>query len=219
MTPLAVIAGAIIIALAFTLGRGDGVDRGQNPDQPVAVDIKDVKTEGAPFIGSATAPVTMAVWFDYQCGFCKQYDATTIPAIIASHVDSGKVKIVYKDFQFFPGSEDVAVFGRAMWEAYPDHYYTWHKGVMALPTGEGSGLTVARAKEVAAGIAGVDANRVEQLATEKRAEYLAAVQADRQEGAAFGINGTPSTIIGTMLLAGAQPAEGVAAALDAELGQ
>lgn len=215
LTPIAVLAGAIIIAAAFAFGRGDGAAlQGNNPPaQPV--DIADVTVAGEPFLGDANAPATMAIWFDYQCSFCKRYDAETVAQLKASHVDTGKLKIVFKDFQFFPGSEDVAVFGRALWEAYPELHYQWLTGVMALPTGEGSGLTVERAKAVAAGVAGIDVGRVEQLADQKRADYLKAIQASRTEGGTFGITGTPATIIGTQMLGGAQPYATVSAAIDA----
>jgi protein-disulfide isomerase len=212
-TPLAVLAGAIIIAFAFGIGKSDG-PQGQTGGAPVAVDIEDVSTEDTPFLGDADAPVTMAVWFDYQCSFCKQYEKT-IDELRATHIDTGKVKVVFKDYQFFPGSEEVAVFGRAMWDEYPDQYYAWHKAVMALPTGEGSGLTVDRVTEVAAGIEGVSAERVTENATDNREDYLEVIRADRAEGSSFGITGTPGTIIGTELLGGAQPLQVVTAALDA----
>jgi protein-disulfide isomerase len=86
--------------------------------------------------------------------------------------------------------------------------------MMSLQAGE-SGLTVAKAKEVAQGIGGIDANRVEELASKNRAKYLAAVQADKTEGTKFGISGTPASIVGKMLLEGAQPLDKVIAAIDA----
>ena len=215
LTPIAVLLGALIIAGAFAFGRGDAAPAAQQGNQPAKVaNIADVKTNDSPSIGNANAPETMAVWFDYQCGHCKNFDAQTISQLKASHVDTGKLRIVFKDFQFFPGSEDVGVFGRAMWEAHPDQYYAWFSGVMALPA-TGSQLSVAQAKEVAAGIAGVDANRVEQLANQNRAKYLAAIQADREEGGTFGVTGTPASIVGKQLLEGAQPYATVSAAVDA----
>jgi protein-disulfide isomerase len=38
------------------------------PVQP-PVDVADVVTDGEPFVGSATAPVEMALWTDYQCPY------------------------------------------------------------------------------------------------------------------------------------------------------
>lgn len=216
MTPIAVLVGALIIAGAFAFGRGDAGIAGQQGNEPtVPVNIEEVKTDTGPFIGDKNAPVTMAVWYDYQCGHCKNYDATTLKELKASHVDTGKVRLLLKDFQFFPGSEEVAVFGRAMWEAYPDQHYAWFAGVMELPAN--GQLTVAQVKEVAAGLPGVDANRVAQLATDKHDEYLAAVKADREEGTSFGITGTPATIIGTQMLGGEQPYTVVSAAVDGEM--
>ncbi|HYF29267.1 MAG TPA: thioredoxin domain-containing protein [Candidatus Paceibacterota bacterium] len=215
LTPIAVLLGALIIAGALAYGRGDAGPSAQTGNQPVkTVDIKDVKTSGSPSIGNANAPATLAVWFDYQCGYCKRFDAETLSALKASHVDTGKLRIVFKDFQFFPGSEDVGVFGRAVYEAYPDRHYAWFSGMMALPAGE-SGLTVAKAKEVATAV-GLDAARIEQLATQNRAKYLAAVQADKAEGTAFGITGTPASIVGKQLLEGAQPLAAVTAAVEAK---
>jgi len=58
---------------------------------------------------------------------------------------------------------------------------------------------------------------VTKLMTDKKAEYQTAIEADRAEGASFGISGTPSMIIGTNALSGAQPYERIAGLIDAEL--
>ena len=47
----------------------------------------------------------------------------------------------------------------------------------------------------------------------------AAMNADRTEGTAFGIQGTPSMIVGTQLLQGAQSYDTVSGLLDAQLGK
>lgn len=95
------------------------------------VDIKNVKTEGSPFIGKADAPVVIAQWFDYQCSYCKKFAAETLPAIIEGYVNAGKVKVVFKDFQFLsPMSEMAALYGRAVWELYPEQYLAWHEAMM-----------------------------------------------------------------------------------------
>lgn len=215
LTPIAVLLGAIIIAGAFAFTRGDSAPNPQAGNEPAKpVNIADVKTDNSPYIGNPNAPASMAVWFDYQCSFCKKFEAETISALKVSHVDTGKLRIVFKDFQFFPGSEEVSVFGRAMWEAYPDQHYAWFAAMMALPAAGESGLTVEKAKEVAAGIPGVDADRVEELATQNRAKYLASVQADKAEGGTFGVTGTPASIVGKQFLAGAQPLAAVTAAID-----
>ncbi len=221
-TPLAVLAGAIIIAGVFAFGHGSPSGTGtQGGDQQAkAVNIKDVKTDNDPFIGSVTAPVTMALWFDYQCPFCKQFDSTVVAKLVENYVKAGKLRIVFKDFQFL-GEDSMAgaEFARAMWEAYPDKFYDWYLAMFAAQDDEGDkGFgDLASIKALTAKIAGVDVARVEKLMTDNKAKYDAAISADRTEGAAFGVNGTPAVIIGKQLLSGAQPYETIAPLIDAEL--
>ena len=67
-----VLAGALVaVGLFFGLTRtGNGIAAGGQPVQK-EVNVKDVKLDGAPFIGKADAPLTMAFWSDFQCPFCK----------------------------------------------------------------------------------------------------------------------------------------------------
>ena len=213
---VAILAGAAILGGAIYFG-GDGQPRQavQNPgEQPVMeVNIADVKTEGSPFIGAADAPVTMAIWFDYQCPYCKSFELETVALLEENFVKSGQLKIVYKDFQFQgPDSTNTALFGRAMWEAYPEHFGAWFKGVAGI-----SDESLANVKAIAAAIPGVDANRVESLMNEKKATYEAALAADYAEGVSFGIQGTPGSIIGTNFVNGAQPYAVVSKLVEAEL--
>lgn len=220
MTPIAVLLGAIIIAGAFAFGRPDA-NQEPTPGQPVAVDIKDVKTEGSPYIGNPSAPVTMAIWFDYQCPFCKQFELETVSKLYTEYVETGKLRIVFKDFQFLgPDSETAGLFARAMWEAYPDRFYQWYVAMAEAQDEEHGGFgDLASIKTLTEGLGGIDVARVEALMNDKKAEYLAAMEADRAEGGTFGIQGTPGAIVGTELIAGAYPYETVKPLIDAQLKQ
>jgi protein-disulfide isomerase len=212
LTPIAVLLGAIIIALAFAFGGGD---RPENPGQGAAaeVDIKDVKTDTSPYVGDANAPVTMAVWYDFQCRFCKQFEATTLKEMQEEYGDD--VRIVYKDFQFLgPASLETAVYSRAVWEAAPGVWGQWFAEVMASE-GE-STLSKAGLDQISSGL-GIDTGRVASLMEGNRAKYEAAIAADRAEGQSFGITGTPGSIIGTTMVGGAQPYANVRSLIEAEL--
>lgn len=210
-TALAVLVGALIIGGAFAFGQGG--DGTQKAPEPVAVDIKDVKLDTGPYVGPKGAPVTIAVWFDYQCSFCKQFETTTLQEVVTSYGD--KVRIVYKDFQFLgAASNDSALYSRAVWEAYPDRWHEWFDGMFSA--GEESTLNLA-AMDALSSRLGLDTARINKLLTDNRADYQAAVDADREEGQSFGINGTPGTIVGTTLISGAQPFANVKALIDAEL--
>lgn len=213
---ISIVAAALILGGAFYFG-GNAAPRAadtENEAPPMMeVDIKNVTTAGSPSIGSPTAPVTMAVWYDYQCPFCKSFELETLSQVKRDYVDTGKLRIVLKDFQFQgPDSTNTALFGRAMWEAYPEHFDEWYVAVAGI-TDE----TLPNVKALAAAIDGVDADRVERLMNEKKAEYQAAIDADYDEGARLGIQGTPGSILGKTFINGAQPYDVVKAAIEAEL--
>lgn len=220
LTPIAVVVGALIIAGAFAFGHGNSGNTNQGQQQAQKVDVKDIKTDGDPVIGSPNAPVTMVIWFDYQCPFCKQLELNVTSLVYEQYVKTGKVKIVFKDFQFL-GSDSTtgAEFARAMWELYPDKFYEWQHTMFEAQDDEGDrGFgDLDSIKTMTAKIQGVDVEKVVSLMNQKKSEYDTAIGANRDEGQKFGINGTPAVVIGTTLLSGAQPLSAVTSLLDAEL--
>lgn len=219
LTPIAVLLGAIIIAVAFAFGTGGTKPTTDEPGGAVAADIKNLKIGSSPVIGSATAPVTIAVWYDYQCPFCKRFELEALEEVYTNYVATGKVKIVLKDYQFLgPDSDTASVIARAVWEAYPEKFHDWYKAVMTAQDEEHGGFgDEASVLALTKTIAGIDADKVAKLAKDKKAEYQKAIAADRAEGTAFGINGTPGTLVGTKVLSGAVPYAQVSALIDAEL--
>lgn len=220
LTPIAVVVGALIIAGAFAFGQGGKPSDKTGDGQAVAVDIKNVDTEGDPFIGDPNAPVTMAIWFDYQCPFCKQLELNVTSQLIDQYVATGKVRIVFKDFQFLgQDSQTSAQFARAMWELYPGKFHEWYVAMFKAQDEEGDqGFgDLDSIKALTAKIDGVDVNKVVELMNQKKSEYDAEIAKDRNEGQSLGINGTPAIIIGTHLLSGAQPIGAITPLIDAEL--
>lgn len=216
-TPLAILGGAVILALAFAFGSGG--DRAQNQGvEPMAVDIKDVKDDTSPFVGNPNAPVVVAVWYDYQCPFCKQFELNALTEVYNTYVTDGRVKIVFKDFQFLGAdSNTAALYGRAVFEAYPDRFHEWYQAMATNQDNEGSGFGNLESIVTMTQGLGLDTDRIARLMEDKKTEYEAAIAADRAEGAAFGINGTPSVIIGTTMLSGAQPFSAIQPLIEAEL--
>ena len=58
----------------------------------------DISIKGAPFLGKATAKVTMVEFTDYQCPFCRRHFTKVQPEIQKQYVDTGKVKYVMRQF-------------------------------------------------------------------------------------------------------------------------
>ncbi|HVW82766.1 MAG TPA: thioredoxin domain-containing protein [Candidatus Paceibacterota bacterium] len=174
-----------------------------------AVNIKDVKTDGEPYYGDANAPVTIAYWSDYQCPFCKQFETQTLPQIIQNYVSQGKVKIVFKDFQFLgPDSMADAEWARAVWALYPDQFFAWRTAIYNAQPEENSlsaADNLAWLEQTTGGVSGVDVSKIEAAVKANQSAYDAAINADKAEAGTFGVSATPSFIIGTQLIAGAYP--------------
>jgi protein-disulfide isomerase len=223
MTPIAILLGLIIIAVAITFGHNlqPATQPAAATGQPAAtaVNIANVKTADEAYVGNANAPVTMALFFDYQCPFCKQFDQTVLNQLYTNYIATGKLKVVFKDFDFIgPDSTIAAEYGRAIWQTYPNSYYPWLTAMFAAQDEENTGFGDAPSiQKLTATIPGINVATVEALVAKNQSTYDAEISADRNEGASYGIQGTPSVIVGTTLLQGAQTYATVAALVDAQL--
>jgi protein-disulfide isomerase len=53
---------------------------------------------GSPILGNSDAVITILEWGDYQCTFCYKFHQNTLGIIDNDFIQTGKVKIVFKDF-------------------------------------------------------------------------------------------------------------------------
>ena len=224
--PLAIVIAGALIAGAVYFGGGGGAGGG---DKPISVNVKDVSIRPHnPVLGNANAPVTLAYWFDYQCPFCKAVDVGGIPEIpiepamptlVKDYVETGKLKIVFKDYAFLgPDSTTAALYKHAVWDLYPDTFYEWHEAMFHAQDEEHGGFGNEESiLELIRGISGLDAGRLQQDVAANRDTYLANIAADQTEGASFGIQGTPGFITGTTLIPGADDLATFIAAIDTQL--
>jgi protein-disulfide isomerase len=191
---------------------------GQQTAKPT-VNISAVDLAGEPFVGSADAPVTLAYWLDYQCPFCKEFDLQVLPALYKQYVETGKLKVVFKDFQFLgPDSQTAGLAAKAVWELFPDKYFDWHQAMFKAQDRENGGFGNKKdIIELTRTVGGIDAEAISRLMEEKKGEYQKEQDADKAEGSGFGVRGTPGFVIGTQLIAGAQPLSVFTQLIDAEL--
>jgi len=60
----------------------------QQPSQPLDDD---------PVKGNTNAPVTVVEFSDFQCPFCSKFFKQTLPLLEKNYIDTGKIKLVYRD--------------------------------------------------------------------------------------------------------------------------
>lgn len=229
--PAAIVVGFIILGVFIMIGLSmSGSAAPANGQQPtVAVDVKDVKIDGNPYIGDKNAPVTLVYWSDYQCPFCKAVEVggvpqipmdPAIPKLITDYVDTGKLKIVFKDYPFLGQDSVVAAeYEQAIWKLYPTKFFTWREAMFHAQDDEGDQGFGDEASIIALikTIPGIDAAAVQADVAANKATYDAEANADKAEGASFGVQGTPGFITGKTMIPGAVDYATFKSAIDAQL--
>ncbi len=79
-------------------------------------------------IGSPTAPVTAIEYFSLTCTHCAEFGTVTMPQVKPNLVDTGKLRIVYRDFPL----DDVALMAAQVARYLPvDQYYPFIEALFA----------------------------------------------------------------------------------------
>ncbi|HUK31447.1 MAG TPA: thioredoxin domain-containing protein, partial [Candidatus Acidoferrum sp.] len=86
------LVGLLICATSFLSGQGGPAQPRPKTDSP-SIDLHAAKS-----IGSKSAPITLEVFSDYQCPFCRAFYLDQTQQVIKNYVDTGKVYLVFHDF-------------------------------------------------------------------------------------------------------------------------
>ena len=212
---------AIIIVGGFVWYNEDknspGVPTGQVINEPDAGRQGDskvqVKIDGYPVKGKSDAKVTIVEYSDYQCPFCGRFYSETLPQIIKEYVDTGKAKLVLKDFplsfhQFAQKAAEAAHCARE--QKGDDGYWAMHDKIFSNQESLSLENINAWARELSLN----GAKFTDCLGSGKMAGI---VQKGFKEGQEDGIQGTPACLINGNLLSGAQPFSAFKSIIDAEL--
>ena len=207
--PLSVFKQALDTLLAGgTLAQPTAVAQGPQPT-PAPVNIP---TQGAPVKGDPNAPMTIVEYSDFQCPFCSRFTVQTLPTLLKEYIDTGKAKMVFKDFplqSIHPNAEKAAEAARCVRELGKgdDAFWAMHDKLFASQAEWASSAAADAAKKFSgyAAAIGVDAAAFDTcLASGKHA---AGIQTDLNEGIQFGVQGTPSFFLDGQIFVGAQPIE------------
>ena len=88
---------------------------------------------GSPYLGDPDAPITLVEFGDYQCFFCNKFFHNTEQKILENYVDTGKVKIIFKDLTII-GPDSITAAHAAhcaddqglFWEYHDTLYNNWN---------------------------------------------------------------------------------------------
>lgn len=169
-----------------------------------------VPVAGAPVRGNANALVTLVIFSDFQCPFCKRVEPT-IAQLRTTYGD--KLRVVWKDqpLPFHPRAEPSAELARAARAQKGDAgFWAMHDALFdAQPQLEDADLE-RLAKKV-----GLDVAKA--MAQVKAKTYKQAIESDQQLADDVGANGTPTVFVNGRRISGAQPIDKFKTVVDEEL--
>lgn len=204
------IAAAIIVVLAAAgaigyerfggkpspIPTGDTATAATVGDQPPLYDDDKV-------MGDPNAPVTMIEYASLTCPHCAHFANDVLPEIKKTYIDTGKLKLVYRDFPL----NQAALRGAQLTHCVPEQSYF---GMVELLFRNQDSWAfgadpVAELTKIAA-TAGVDATKFQACIDDKT--MTDAIVARAQEGQEkYGVSSTPYFFINGRKISGAQPFE------------
>jgi len=232
--PASIVLSSIILATSIiyhanTLS-GKGLSLGSfkttptadvNPVEPTAPtadsgdpQIVTVSLDDDPVLGNADAPVTLVEFSDYECPFCKRHADTTLPEIVKNYVDTGKVKVVFRDLPLSfhePMASKAANAANCVREQKGDiAYFKFHDLWYTNTAANGQGVSEDKMNDYAKQ-AGADLTSFTKCVTDGK--YNEEIKADLADATKYGASATPSFFVGKSgdkeiegeMIIGAQP--------------
>ena len=214
-----VIAGAILYSNAKSSNNvvingnnpNNQQPQNQQPTGPVSVSVDD-----DPVLGDKNAPLTMIEFSDYECPFCKRHFTDVYPQLKKDYIDTGKVKLVFRDFIAVPTHNPLATSEAMAASCAKDQggdamYFKYHDAIFTKTISNGNGMAISELPAIAKSL-GLNVSTFQSCLDSNK--YKDEVAKDIADASKAGVNGSPSffvgkstsngTINGTIIV-GAQP--------------
>ena len=234
--PGSIVLGSLIIAFSILLSGGVIKIKGvtpqrlgtgnqqivQAPTQPTAPQVAPPEDTGPvkvsldddPVLGDKNAPVTLVDFSDYECPFCKRHFDQVYSELKKDYIDTGKVKMVYRDlplsFHDPMATKEAIAANCARDQGGDTSYFKYHDEIFKRTKSNGNGLTIDNLYTIASDLGLNSGNFKSCLDSDK---YKDEVQKDLADATKYGASGTPTFFIGKSTgqeidgtkLVGAQP--------------
>jgi len=140
-------------------------------------------------LGRAAAPLTMIEFTDYQCPYCRRFQAEVWPKLKHEYIDTGKLRYIARDLPLAIHAAAAPAAEAAHCAGEQGRFWDMHAALLGGPADLGSGGIERRAHAL-----GLDLTRFDECLA--RAKYSAVIAAHAQQADAAGIDGTPGFVVG-----------------------
>lgn len=163
-------------------------------------------------LGNAQAPVTLIEYGSLTCGYCISFHREVLPLIQSRHIDTGRVRYIYRDFPTSAAATRGAVAARCA----GDQYYRM-LGVLFAEVGRWSqsdDIDAALTQQSAT--LGIDQKRFHACLNDPR-HSLAVTEGQQQAISEFDVLGTPTFLINGRIVRGKKTIQEMEALIKAAL--
>ena len=199
--------GTPLISIDSSLGANNNLNTGTDtlPTEKV-----DASPDNDAVLGDVNAPVTIIEFSDFQCPFCERFYTETLPLLKTNYIDTGKVKLIYRDYplDFHPMAQKSAEAAECVRAKGGDEgFWKYHDQIYENQASLTNDNLKKWAKELGYNIdTCLDSG-------EKTSEVLK----DLSDGESYGVTGTPTFFINGQVIEGAYPYATFQEVIDAEL--
>ena len=223
LASMAAVSAAAVLAGCSDSGGRALAETPATPAPPAAaaprpagtVDMAKLLEEGSlpeKVLGQADAPVTIVEYASMTCGHCANFHRNTLPTIKTDYIDTGKARLVLREFPFDPRAEAGFMLARCADDKYfamVDVLFQQHQSWVSVDNAREALLQIAR-------LAGFSQESFEACLTDQK--LLDDVRAVRNRGANdFGVDSTPTFFINGNTYKGALTVAEMSAIIDSML--
>jgi protein-disulfide isomerase len=186
--------------------------RAAAPQPQGTVDMAKLLEEGAlpeKVLGNADAPVTIVEYASMTCPHCATFHANTLPVIKEKYIDTGKARLIFREFPFDPRAEAGFMLARCADDNYfamVDVLFKQQKSWAPVENARDALLQISR-------LAGFSQESFEACLTDQK--LLDDIRAVRKRGADdFRVEATPTFFINGNKYSGALSVDEMSAIID-----
>ncbi|TSC75534.1 MAG: DSBA oxidoreductase [Parcubacteria group bacterium Gr01-1014_30] len=201
-----VIAGVLIAGAVFlaqrnpSLGPSATPGTGELSGSELPAGNFQVDLEGWASKGDPSSPITIVEYADFACPFCGRFWQETLPQIERDYVDTGKVRIVYKDFIVVGGDRAAEAAHCAKEQG---KYWEYHDLLFSRQAQDKTNWANSEVHRGYARELGLNESALIECFESRR--YQEKVSKSTQEAVQNGGQGTPYFLINNTPVFGAQP--------------
>ncbi|MEW6568861.1 MAG: thioredoxin domain-containing protein [Chloroflexota bacterium] len=204
------------IPLAFVAGLGLGYllwgrqeETAPAPVQAAQPRRYDVSTDDDPALGPEDAPILLIEFSDFNCPFCRKWQADTFPVLMASYPD--QIRFVYRDLPVVGGGRvGLEAAQAANCAGDQGAFWDYHDALFSGRYGLSRQAYLQYARDL-----GLDASALEECLDSGYHEQE--VLDDRSYALGLGVASTPTFFLNGIPIVGAQPTEVFLQVVEAEL--